>query len=165
MIQTYRELFTHLHTSNVKGLYAPHKAVLLLGILDLIEFEILKENKVFLTEDLYDSYAYIWKRYVGNSSVFHCDILQPFWYMKSEPFWHLNHIDGSLVRDSDKKPSEAVLKTDYYGEIDPKLFLLLQDLSARAALRVTLIAKYLVPQAGAVNVDPAYMSNLQYGPA
>lgn len=157
MIQTYRELFSHLHTSNVKGLYAPHKAVLLLGILDLIEFEILKENKVFLTEDLYDSYAYIWKRYVGNSSVFRSDILQPFWYMKSEPFWQLNHIDGTVVQGNEKKPTEALLKTEYYGEIDTNLFLLLQDISARAALRVTLIAKYMVPQANAVTVDPAYI--------
>lgn len=153
MIRKYQELFTHLHTANVKGFPAPHKAVLLLCILELIEFEILQQDKIYLSEDLYDSYSYIWKRYVGESKVFHREVLQPFWYMKSEPFWTLYHADGTVVQNDEMKPTEAKLKAEYYGVIAPELYLLLQDVSVRATLRVALIAKYLVPQADAAKIE------------
>ena len=100
-----------------------------------------------------DAYSYIWQRYVGNSSVFRNSIYQPFWYMKSEPFWTLRFLDGSEVGMSDKKPSDAVLKTDYYGELSQELYLLIHDVSVRAALRVALISKYLVGQGDAAVVD------------
>ena len=157
MIKKYQQLFTSLHTAHVKGFNAPHKAVLLLSILELIEFEILQKNELFLSEDLIDAYSYIWKRYVGNSSVFQKSISQPFWYMNSEPFWTLYHRNGGKVLDSERKPSESVLKTDYYGMLAPELYLLLQDVSVRAALRVTLISKYLVTQGDAAEIDNAYL--------
>lgn len=156
MISKYRQLFTSLNVSNVKGFKAPHKAVLLLGLLEQFEHDLLAENRIIISEDLVDAYSYIWQRYVGNSSVFRNAIFQPFWYMKSEPFWTLRHLDGSEVDVCDKKPSDAVLKTDYYAELDPELYLLIHDVSARAALRVALISKYLVGQGDAALVDKAF---------
>ena len=157
MIKKYQQLFSGLHTAHVKGINAPHKAVLLLSILELIEFEILQQNKLFLSEDLIDAYSYIWKRYVGNSAVFQKSIVQPFWYMKSEPFWTLHHLNGAEVMEGERKPSESVLKSDYYGMLASELYLLLQDVSVRAALRVTLISKYLVTQGDAAEIEKAYL--------
>lgn len=156
MISKYRQLFTSLNVSNVKGFKAPHKAVLLLSLLEQVEYDLLTENRIVISEDLVDAYSYIWQRYVGNSAVFRNAIFQPFWYMKSEPFWTLRHLDGSEVGMSDKKPSDAVLMTDYYAELDSELFLLIHDVSARAALRVALISKYLVGQGDAALVDIAF---------
>ena len=155
MIKKYQQLFSSLHTAHVKGFNAPHKAVLLLSVLELVEFEILQQNKLLLSEDLIDAYSYIWKRYVGNSAVFQKSIKQPFWYMKSEPFWKLYHMNGAEVLDIERMPSESALKTDYYGMLVPELYLLLQDVSVRAALRVTLISKYLVNQGDAAELDNA----------
>ena len=73
--------------------------------------------------------------------------------MKSEPFWTLRLLDGTVIGTSAKKPSDAVLETDYYGELDPALYRLIQDVSARAALRVALISKYLVGQGDAGSID------------
>lgn len=156
MISKYRQLFTSLNVSNVKGFKAPHKAVLLLGLLEQVEHDLLTENRIIILEDLVDAYSYIWQRYVGNSAVFRNAIFQPFWYMKSEPFWTLRLLDGTEVGMSDKKPSDAVLMTDYYAELDSELFLLIHDVSARAALRVALISKYLVGQGDAALVDIAF---------
>lgn len=157
MISKYLQLFTSLHVSNVKGFKAPHKAVLLLSILEQVEFDLLPENRIVISEDLMDAYSYIWQRYVGNSAVFRDVIFQPFWYMKSEPFWKLRLLDGSVVGMCDRKPSDAVLKTDYYAELDPDLYLLIKDVSARAALRVELISKYLVGQGEAAVIDEDYL--------
>ena len=160
MISKYRQQFTSLNVSNVKGFKAPHKAVLLLGILEQVEFGLLTGNRITISEDLMDAYSYIWQRYVGNSSVFRNSIYQPFWYMKSEPFWTLRLLDGSEVGMSNKKPSDAVLKTDYYAELDPELYLLIQDVSARAALRVALISKYLVGQEDAAVIEESIQRKL-----
>ena len=153
MINKYRQLFTSLHVSNVKGFKAPHKAVLLLSILELVEYDLLAENRIVLSEDLMDAYSFIWQRYVGNSSVFRDSIYQPFWYMKSEPFWTLCLSNQSKVGMCDRKPSDAELKSNYYAELDPELYHLIHDVSARAALRVTLISKYLINQGDAALVE------------
>lgn len=160
MISKYRQLFTSLNVSNVKGFKAPHKAVLLLGLLEQVEYDLLSENRIVISEDLVDAYSYIWQRYVGNSAVFRNTIFQPFWYMKSEPFWTLRLLDGTVVGMCDRKPSDAVLKTDYYAELDPELYLLIQDVSARAALRVALISKYLVGQGDAAVIEESIQRKL-----
>lgn len=160
MIRKYLQLFTSLHVSNVKGFKAPHKAVLLLGILEQVEYDLLAENRIIISEDLLDAYSYIWQRYVGNSAVFRNAIFQPFWYMKSEPFWTLRLLDGSVVGMCDRKPSDAALKTDYYAELAPELYLLIQDVSARAALRVALISMYLVGQGDAAVIEESIARKL-----
>lgn len=143
MVNTFLRQITNLKASRVRGYVAPHKAVLLLGVLELVEYDILKENRIALTDELEDAFKYVWKRYIGNSSIFKCDIFQPFWYMKSEPFWTIYHVDGSLAQLTDKKPGRDALKDGYYAELDPVLFNLLQNSNTRALLRVALIAKYL----------------------
>lgn len=153
MIGRYKQLFTSLHVAHVKGYNAPHKAVLLLGILELVEYDLLAENRIILSEDLKDAFSFIWKRYVGNSSVFQDGIYQPFWYMKSEPFWTLRSSDGSVVDMNARKPSDAVLETDYSGKLTPELYSLIQDVSVRAVLRVALISKYLVCQGDAAVIE------------
>ena len=78
--------------------------------------------------------------------------------MKSEPFWTLHLLDGTEIGMCDRKPSDAVLRTDYYAELNPELYLLIHDVSARAALRVALISKYLVRQGDAALVDNALIA-------
>ena len=48
MISKYRQLFTSLNVSNVKGFKAPHKAVLLLGLLEQFEHDLLAENRIII---------------------------------------------------------------------------------------------------------------------
>lgn len=143
MIEKYRQLFTHLSAARVKGGIAPHKAILLLSVIELIEFDILKQNRIILSTDIKDAFSYIWKRYIGVSPVFKSDISQPFWYMKSEPFWHLYHVNGSIVRVGESKPTLSAFESGYYAELDQELYDWLHDMTARATLRVALIVKYL----------------------
>ena len=130
----------------MKGQNAPHKAVILLAVLELIEFGLLKQNMITISDDLTDAFSYIWKRYIGESAVFKDDIQQPYWHMKSEPFWTLYHKDGSLARSDEAKPSLNALKSEYYAVLDDALYELLKNQTSRAALRVSLISKYLAQQ-------------------
>ena len=145
MIVKYRVRFSNLNVSTVKGYKAPYKAVMLLAVLELAEYGMLKENRITFSDDLIDACSYIWDRYIGIKTVFLKDFTNPFWYMKSEPFWNLYHKDGSTVSSSERKPSEDILRTGYYGEFEEDLFRLFSDSKCRSVLRVTLISKYIEP--------------------
>ena len=87
MIVKYRVRFSNLNVSTVKGYKAPYKAVMLLAVLELTEYGMIKENRFTFSDDLIDACSYIWDRYIGIKTVFLKDFTNPFWYMKSEPFW------------------------------------------------------------------------------
>lgn len=163
-LKDYIEAFTHLHTAKVKGHKAPHKAILLLSIIDLIESEVIRYPQIELTDELIDKFNCIWKRYLGESSIFTPDITKPYFHMQHEPFWKLVEkydIDAMLVAEDEpwsknqqeKKnlPSgsysvKSMRNAFEFAEIDDTLLKLLQNADARAILRVVLINEYLTNQ-------------------
>lgn len=163
-LKDYIEAFTHLHTAKVKGHKAPHKAILLLSIMDLIESEDIRYPQIELTDELVDKFNYIWKRYLGESSIFTPDITKPYFHMQHEPFWKLvgkYDIDAMLVAEDEpwsknnheKKslPSgsysvKSMRNAFEYAEIDERLFEIMKNADARAMLRVILINEYLTNQ-------------------
>lgn len=163
-LKDYIEVFTHLHTAKVKGYKAPHKAILLLSIIDLIECEVIRYPQIELTDKLIDKFNFIWKRYLGESSIFTRDITKPYFHMQYEPFWKLVEkydIDAMLVAEdepwSKNKQEKKNLPSGSYSvksmrnsfefaEIDGTLFQLLQNVDARAMLRIVLINEYLANQ-------------------
>ena len=66
----YITLFSSLHTAKIAGKQAPHKAVLLLSIMDLVEAGILTSPRIELSEALEGTFARVWKRYIGSSIIF-----------------------------------------------------------------------------------------------
>ena len=163
-LKDYIEAFTHLHTAKVKGFKAPHKAILLLSVIDLIESKIICYPQIELTDELVDRFNHLWRRYLGESSVFSPDITKPYFHMQHEPFWKLVEkydIDAMLVAEEepwskDKQEKKNLPLGSYsvksmrnafeFAEIDDTLFQLLQNADARAMLRVILINEYLTNQ-------------------
>lgn len=163
-LKDYIEVFTHLHTAKVKGHKAPHKAILLLSIIDLIECKVIRYPQIELTDELIDKFNCIWKRYLGESSIFTRDITKPYFHMQHEPFWKLVEkydIDAMLVAEDEPWSKEKQEKKNLpsgsysvksmrnafeFAEIDDTLFILLQNADARAMLRVVLINEYLTNQ-------------------
>ena len=50
-LKHYIDAFSHLHTAVVKGHKAPHKAVLLLAVIDMVEEERIVNNHIHLSEE------------------------------------------------------------------------------------------------------------------
>lgn len=177
-LKDYIEAFTHLHTAKVKGHKAPHKAVLLLSIIDLIESKIICYPQIELTDELVDRFNHIWRRYLGESSIFSPDITKPYFHMQHEPFWKLVEkydIDAMLVAEDEpwkkEKNEKIILPNGSYNvksmrnafefaEIDDTLFQILQNADARAMLRVVLINEYLAnqPTKTMPNITPFIMA-------
>ncbi len=148
MEQTYLTYFQSLHTNKTKGQIAPHKAILLLSIIDQIEQEIIKSNHITLTDSLEEQFMINWSRYVGNSDIFQPKVGTPFWHLNYEPFWSLIPYEGgdetirTLQQGNPYRPS-TIKKHIKYAEMDMELFLILQNQSERAKFRVALVKMYL----------------------
>lgn len=163
-LKHYIDAFSSLHTARVKGYKAPHKAILLLSIIDLVEEDFILYPCIDLTDELNEKFNEIWHRYLGMSSIFTPDICKPYFHMQHEPFWRLvevNEADYGMAAEpnlwvASKKERKDLPKGSYsieamrrafaYAEIDGMLFHLLQDSDARAMLRVVLINTYLANQ-------------------
>lgn len=163
-LRHYIEAFSHLHTATVKGYRAPHKAVLLLAIIDLVEEHEIACPAIELSDQLINRFNKVWARYLGRSAVFMPDITKPFFHMQYECFWRLvehDEVAVSIVADRKRyvegyKQIKSLPQGSYsvnamrrafaYAEIDNQLLLLLQDADARAMLRVILINNYLTNQ-------------------
>ena len=76
-LKDYIEAFSHLHTAKVKRRKAPHKAVLLLAIMDLVECNFIRNPRLELTDELVRKFNSVWKRYLGESSSFTAGITKP----------------------------------------------------------------------------------------
>lgn len=68
---------------------APHKAVLLLAISDLIEEGVLSSPLIPLDDCLNKAFSARWKRHVPINSGFNCMLSYPFFHLASSSFWEL----------------------------------------------------------------------------
>lgn len=88
-VKHYLYHFSHLHMAKLKGKLAPHKAVLLLAVMSLIERGTISSPEIELTDELVDEFKKIWEEKLPATCPFSCDISKPFFHMQHEPFWRL----------------------------------------------------------------------------
>jgi putative restriction endonuclease len=139
----YRDCFARLHTAHFKGFMAPHKPLLLLSVIDLVERGLITTPRIYLNDDLQKAFQENVNRFMGYSMIFkRPEIGKPFYHLQHEPFWNLVLQPDAIEPD---RPSYAVsrLQSIYsHALIDPELFRLMQNAEARAQLRVLLIGTY-----------------------
>lgn len=162
-IRHYIKAFSNLHTAKVKGYKAPHKAVLLLAIIDLVETGDIPVPRIELTDKLENKFYDIWHHYLGTSAIFTPDVTKPYFHMQHESFWRLvEHTEAESVMAAEDTPwisrketknlpqgsysIKAMRKAFAFAEIDNMLFQTLQNADARSILRIILINEYFKNQ-------------------
>ncbi|HEX8464776.1 MAG TPA: HNH endonuclease [Abditibacterium sp.] len=119
---------------------APHKPFLLLAVLDLAEEGNLARNFIELSPDLGEIFSIYWAKVMpadrsGN-------LAQPFFYLRSEGFWHLQAIAGQeavLAATKSVNSLNDVRKIADGARLDDDLFALICDPQSRQLLRIALI--------------------------
>lgn len=91
----FLEMASNINRNKFKGCYAPHKAVMIMAIMELVESGQISSNVIHLDKELKDKFKEVWKKVVPEGSPFKCEYRNPFTYMDSEPF-------GDLSTDKDK---------------------------------------------------------------
>lgn len=147
-VAKYAEMFANLSVYCRLGRKAPHKAIMLLSVIDLISTQQICTNQIEFSKLLEDCFARNWKRHVGVSSLFHPKAGTPFWHMNSEPFWRLVPIEEdkerlTVLQMGNPTSARTIRKYIRYAEIDKSLFELLQNEINREELCDVLIKHYL----------------------
>ena len=144
----YVEAFKNLRTNNKYGRKSPHKAVLMLTVIELYEQSILTDNEIYYDDSLKSMFLKVWNKVLPKEPLFHPDAYLPFWYLQSDSFWHIIPIRGkedilTLMRDANIKPSEAkLIDSVKYAELDDDLYFLMTITSGRSSLKRALLETY-----------------------
>ena len=145
-VNYYEELFEQLSTGVQNGKKLPHKAVLLLSIMSLYHDGTIKDNKIELTNTIAHAFSSIWESYSLGDKV--PSVWIPFWYMKSEPFWHFKASTDENVLQSllsfAGHPSVGQMRSVIaYAYLDEPLFVLMKEMAQRTFLAQVLVDTYL----------------------
>lgn len=138
---------SHTRWSALTRHRAPHKPLLLLAVIDLFAQGDIQSNLIELTPDLGETFTLYWSRVMPPDQ--RGNIALPFFYLKSDSFWHLVPRPGKeeILTATQKSTSVTHLRELVLGaKLDDELFSLLRDEESRNVLRTVLIETYFAPE-------------------
>ena len=146
-LSPYLQAFSKIRMNASGGHSSPHKACLLLAIMDLVKDEAITHNRIFLNEALSQRFNQIFSKVAKASDK--AGISQPFFYLQSSSFWHHKvvpaHKEEYQQRTAPKQRNHGginkVNQLINYAYLDPELFEYLKSNTARDALTQALLNK------------------------
>ena len=129
-LERYIELFSDLKPNRSGGRASPHKACLLLAVIDLIDEGVLTDNRIPFDTSLKDAFS---RRFATFSQVGDKDNpALPYFHLTSQGFWRLHAVAGqeaelnSRLTSRDAPSATATTKLIEYAMLDDDLYGLLQ---------------------------------------
>jgi len=157
--QQWLERFYNLRRDKRGSHERPHKPVLLLSILDLLDRGTITKNEIRLTPELESTFNRYFEAVRQRND--QPSIQNPFYYLSGDRFWQLvrNAGDGPLYEPGNVSGPPSIKKLrQIYARFDDGLWSgLLTDPYARQDLREALISRYLPdyrPQLAALAAKP-----------
>ena len=139
-LQKYVQKMKRLRVDRAHGV-APHKPLLLLAVIELIERGQIRENKIPLSPDLAETFMRYWSKVTNRKP----NIALPFFHLKSDGFWHLHPNPGyeKALEIADRITAISRLREVIaHVSLDDELFVLLTDAGDREIIRQTLIYEF-----------------------
>ena len=131
-LEYYLDRFAQLHTHRFMGQQAPHKAVCLYTVIQLIQHGVIKRNDIFCDDTFARAFRLNWDALVPPQSVHTSNWHNPYWHLKHEGFWHLH---GGLSTDTKISPSVSQLRGhNVHVTLDPELYELMRQPDSAAIL-------------------------------
>lgn len=130
----YTIAFQSIKQAPTKYGMAPHKPILLLSIIDLIEDHRISDNYIPVNGVLKEAFYNNWKKLVHTKHV--CDINNPLYHLQNDGFWKAIMTNGEVL---DQARGISKIK---YGKLDKGLFQLIQSDEYRPVLKMILLDTY-----------------------
>ena len=141
-LQKYVQKMKCLRVDRAHGV-APHKPLLLLAVIELIERGQIRDNKIYLSPELAETFMKYWSKVTDRRP----NIALPFFHLKSDGFWHFHPNAGyeKALDVADRITAISRLREIIaHVNLDNNLFVLLTDAGNREIIRQTLICVYLI---------------------
>ncbi|HEY9878898.1 MAG TPA: HNH endonuclease, partial [Leptolyngbyaceae cyanobacterium] len=151
-LQYYARKFAKLNVNRHRDRgNAPHKPILLISIIELIEQNKIRRNQVPLSPELISTFLKYWRSLVRTDH--RSDISLPFVHLTGDKFWHLffkPNSDVVTATNLGRKGVSAVRNAVQYASFDQELFSILQDHAQRTLLLRVLIDTYFSGQSSEI---------------
>lgn len=135
----YRRRVTSVRTSNLCGHKAPHKAVLMLAVIEMIARG-KKENRFKFNDELRSLFEKLWQRHV-NVPVYSVNLASPFVCLANDSFWHLK-LNGN-VKVATTSPSDSWIRNNVeFAYLDEQLFSILRGTDQRRRFIAAIIKAF-----------------------
>lgn len=160
ILEKYKQAFTKLRRANQHG-GAPHKPLLLLAVLEGVSRGQITSNAIAISPELILCFKEYWSKLVITPHKMNFAL--PFYHMQTEKFWRLINQPGrvlALTSSHSVKSLGALHEALLHAEIDPELFLLMNDAGTNRILKELLIQCYF-PHAKDVAVQYTALRELQ----
>ncbi len=139
-LEYYAKKFAKLRIDRAHGAVAPHKPILLLSVIELIEQGLLRHNQIPVSAELIAAFLKLWQQL--GSTTHNADIGMPFFHLRGDGVWHFKPNPGfeTLLSSGAKVRAVGVLRQAVeYAYLDEELFELLQQPASRNLLMNTLL--------------------------
>lgn len=142
-IAYYKSLFLKLNVNKKGSKIAPHKAILLVSIIEMIESGIITTPFIELSPSLESHFNSNWRKYVRENQYYNCKLCYPFFHLASSGFWEL--IKTESHEEKREYSSMTSLKRNFRGALlDKELFQIIQSSQHREELLNILLTSYLL---------------------
>jgi putative restriction endonuclease len=143
-LDKYLSKLTHLNRANTVYGKAPHKPVLLISIIELIEKGFISGNRIYVNADLVGVFQENWRLLVNT--IHQSDFTQPFFYLQSEKvegqqIWFLQPKLGCQINAHVKSVNRLIEVLDY-GCFSEELYSLFIDPKSRKIIKTVLLDTY-----------------------
>lgn len=135
---------TNMKCMPYNGYTAPHKAIFLLTIIESIRCKYQKDNRIYPTRRLEETFRIIWNKYVPKDWPFTMNFFQPYAHMSSERFYDIVKVNERAKFDINI--SWTKVKASHYikcGVLDERLFQLLKNRQFANRTTDAILHKYL----------------------
>jgi putative restriction endonuclease len=149
-LKYYCQKFSRLKVDKSRGI-APHKPIMLLSVIEQFEQRKITVNQIYPSASLIATFSKYWS-YLGSERHQDSSYL-PFFYLKSDEFWHLKIKSGleEVISGFKPKSLKSLQTLILYAFLDDELFLLLQDSVSRSVLINTLVETWFSHKKEQVN--------------
>lgn len=162
-IQQFRSLNCYRNKHVRQGTAAPHKAVMLLAVMELVaEGKVIHDGRVTLSDFVVNRFKVVWRNYTGGLPFTMSCFCNPFYHLNHEPFWQLKASD-TFEEHKEYSSLTALRKSFAYAQLDFDLWEYMKDSEARRLLRMSLL-EFLNPDGGVNAFMPAVAEEMScYG--
>ena len=133
-----------LHRGKAGTRFKPHKPVMLLTLLDLMETGHVRENHFELTHELERRFTALFEQVAGVGDL--CQVGPPFFHLRSDGFWFHKPCQGKEREYFNTSGpggwKSSIMSMVEYGFFDPDTYALLLDARARQVVRGALLTHY-----------------------
>jgi putative restriction endonuclease len=144
LLNRFLNKLTHLNRANTAYGKAPHKPILLISIIELVEKGLVSNNRICVNTDLVATFQENWRLLVNT--LHQPDFTQPFYYLQSEKvegqqIWFLQPKLGCQINAHIKSVSRLaeVLDFGYFGQ---SFYVLLTNPESRNIIKTILLDTY-----------------------